>query len=91
LICDALFTDTDTLRAVLVAACNLAHERARAAAPNAAIEKVGLLVTTIMEPVVQELGFRRDSYDFPILVQILDDGIPKRDVAPERWYLSAND
>jgi len=44
-----------------------------------------------MEPVVRSLGFVRDAYDFPFVVHILDQTISIDDVAPPRWYISAND
>lgn len=92
LICDLLFADADeTLRATLAAACNLAHERAVAASPDAPLVKAAVLVTPVMERMASELGFVRDEYDFPMVVHILDRSLSRDELAPERWYVSAND
>lgn len=89
LVCDVLAADTgDSLRATLAAVCNLAHSQVTA---EKTICKVAVLVTPIMEPVVRQLGFIRDAYDFPFVTHILNPSITKEDVALERWYVSAND
>ena len=92
LTCDLLAVDTgDALRATLAGVANLAHSKALVAHPEHPIHKVAVLATPAMEPVVRALGFARDSYDFPLMVHILDSAIPKDAVAPARWYISAND
>lgn len=92
LICDMLFADAeDSLRATLSAAANVAHEQAISAKPGEEIIKVALLVTPPMQPVIESLGFKRDAYDFPIVVHVLDDSISVDDVSPAGWYVSAND
>jgi hypothetical protein len=92
LICDLLVADAGTsLRATLAAVCNLAHERAQTATPDQPIQKVAILATPVLEPILREVGFARDEYDFHLLVEILNPVVDKADVAPERWYLSAND
>lgn len=78
------------LRATLAAVIQLAHERAQAAAAGA-IHKVSLAVSPAMQPAVTAMGFVRDRYDFPLVVQRLDSALPADVVAPERWYISAND
>jgi hypothetical protein len=92
LISDLLAADADdALRATLAAAVNRGHDEAITAPTDKPINKVGLLVTSVMEPVVRALGFARDAYDFPMVVHILDPSLAKADVAPSQWYLSAND
>lgn len=92
LICDLLAVDAGAaLEATLKAACNVGHYRAVIAPEDRPIHKVAVLTTSVFEPVVQRLGFYRDEYDFPMVVQPLDRSLDKRDVAPERWYVSAND
>jgi hypothetical protein len=92
LICDLIAADTAaSLRAVLVAACNLGHERSLAAEPANPITKVAVLVTPVLEPAVRELGFKRDAYDFHLVVQPLDPSLSKDEIMPARWYLSPND
>lgn len=92
LVCDMLTADAgDSLRATLAAAANVAHEKSLAGEGDEAIHKVALLVTPALEAVVGEMGFRRDAYDFPLAVHVLDETIVPPDVAPSRWYVSAND
>lgn len=92
LVCDVLAADDrESLRATFVAVVNLADERARHADPSQPIGKVTVLVTPVLEPTLRSLGFVRDEYDFPVIVHILNPAISKEDVAPSKWYVSAND
>jgi hypothetical protein len=92
LICDLLAADAGAaLRATLAAAVNLSHFRAREAPPGGALRKAAVLATPLLERAARELGFARDAYDFPLAVHLLDRSIREEDVAPERWYVSAND
>jgi hypothetical protein len=92
LICDLLVADADeTLRATLIALIGLAQQAALDPSPEKPVQKIALLVTPPFAPVVRELGFVRDSYDFPIVIHLLDPAISKADVAPARWYVSPND
>lgn len=91
LICDIVTADSGpALRATLAAACNLGDERARAADPRSPIAKAAVLLTPLMEPAARELGFQRDAYDFPLVIQVLDKSL-KEELAPKYWYLSASD
>jgi hypothetical protein len=91
-ISDVLSTDAeDSLRATLVAACNVGHERACQADTKPHLTKTGILAVPLFEPLLHAMGFRRDDYDFSLAVQILDASICKESVAPERWYLSVYD
>ncbi len=92
LICDMLCADAgDSMRATLTAASNVAHEKSLVRHGKETIHKVAVLTTPLMEPVVSDLGFMRDAYDFLIAVRILDQNIAAEDVNPSRWYMSAND
>jgi hypothetical protein len=91
LICDLLAADRESMRATLAAAANVAHQESLTRTGAEEIHKVAVLATPLMEPVVGELGFIRDSYDFPLAVHILDDSVRAEDVHPSRWYVSAND
>jgi hypothetical protein len=92
LIGDMLAVDTGAaLRATLAAAANLAHTRVLEAPPESLLRKVALLVNPALEPVTRALGFARDAYDFPLVIHILNGSVSEKDVAPERWYASAND
>jgi hypothetical protein len=92
LVCDLLTADADdALGATLVAVVNLADDKARSADADKPIRKVSILVTPLMQAVAQTLNFVRDAYDFQLVVQPLSPGTFGSQVAPERWYLSAND
>jgi hypothetical protein len=92
LICDLLSVDSgESLLATLAAACNLAHAHALAASPEHPIRKVAVLATSGLTPVLQRLGFAPDTYEFPLMVHVLDPTLAKDVVAPTRWYVSAND
>lgn len=92
LVCDLLAADAGpALRAALAAATNVAHEESLARTGDREIRKVAVLATNRIEPVVRELGFERDEYDFPIVTHVLDESLQPAEVAPSRWYVSAND
>jgi len=92
MICDLLAVDSDeALTMTLIAAMQVAHERARADKSPEPLRKVGILGTALIMPVLEQLGFRRDQYDFPLAVHPLASSISREDVAPERWYVSADD
>lgn len=92
LVCDVLFADPgEPLRAALAAACNRADERARAAPPEKPLVKAAALVTPVMEPAARALGMERDRYDFPLVIDVLAPSLSRGQVAPDRWYVSAND
>lgn len=91
LVTDLLFADAEaSLRNLLIAAANLGHEHALSTTEKP-IAKVAVLATSPMHATVKCLGFARDRYDFPLVVQVLDQTIDKRDVATEQWFVSAND
>jgi len=93
LLCDVVTADAgETMRETILAAVNVAHERALAAAGTSKpIRKVAVLATPLMEPALRGLGFLRDAYDFPLVVHVLDPSLTKHDISPARWYVSAND
>ncbi|HEU4453640.1 MAG TPA: hypothetical protein VFR81_11305 [Longimicrobium sp.] len=92
LVCDLLAADAGpSLRATLAAAANAAHEESLARAGEREIRKVAILATDVLEPALRGLGFARDDYDFPIVAHVLDESLRPEEVAPSRWYVSAND
>ncbi|BCS31462.1 hypothetical protein TBR22_A06630 [Luteitalea sp. TBR-22] len=92
LVGDVFAADLDeALRATLVAVCLLADRRSREAPATKPVHKVALAVTPAMAPAVAAVGFVRDAYDFPLVVQAFGDGCRHDAVAPARWYVSAND
>lgn len=92
LICDMLTTDAQhTLTVSLEAACNQAMEYRSTLTGDQELNKVAILCTPLIEPSLEALGFKKDNYKFPMLVHLLDPTLSKKQVAPERWYASAND
>jgi len=91
-ICDLLSADTgESLTATLRAAINLGHAKALEATGDTPIRQVSVLAAPHLEAALGGLGFRRDAYEFPIVVRRLDETLTDDEIAPERWYLSAND
>lgn len=90
ILCDLLADDAESLRAILIAACNAANEYLLQN-PKKSLEKAAVLMTELMQPIVESLGFYRDKYDFPLVIQTLDASLSKEQVAPSRWQASAND
>lgn len=92
LVCDMLCADAgDSMRATLTAASSVAHEKSLTGVGKEAIHKVAVLATPLMEPILRDLGFVRDAYDFPLIVHVLDENIAAEDVNPSRWYVCATD
>ncbi len=90
LICDILAIDNKSLEAAIRASCNAAQDF-QSDNSDKKINKAAILATDLMIPIVKKLNFHRDEYDFPFVVHLLDETVSKEEVAPSRWYLSAND
>jgi hypothetical protein len=94
LITDLLTADTgESLRATLMACCNWLQGQLMDLPENekTVLTKIALLATPVMEPVLKEIGFYRDDYDFVFVVHLLDKKLDKMQVEPAQWYVSAND
>ncbi|MEO6546411.1 MAG: hypothetical protein ABIN94_00365 [Ferruginibacter sp.] len=92
LICDMVTSDAgESLTATLQAAFNHALEYKASLKEGEELNKVAILTTPFLERTVTSLGFVKDNYKFPMLVHLLDNRLTKKQVAPERWYASAND
>ena len=57
----------------------------------APIQRIGILATPLVQPVLQGLGFQYEDYDYPATVAVLGSGVNKDDVAPQKWYFSFDD
>ena len=91
LICDMISADGDeALSTIIKATCNAAQDFVTSQT-GTAVEKAAILATALIEKNIEQLGFKKDNYKFPIVVQLLDPNLSKQQVAPERWYASAND
>jgi len=92
LVCDLLaLDDYEAMRATLAAAVGVAHAKSLESNGAQPVHKVAVLVTPVMERAARNLGFVRDDYDFPLVVQVLGESIAPEEVDPARWYVSAND
>jgi hypothetical protein len=92
LICDLLAADAGgALQATLAAACNLGQERSLTKGPGEPITKIAVLATPAFMPILRDLHFTRDAYDFYFVVQALDSSLSKKEISPAEWYLSPND
>lgn len=83
-----MFSDCDD---ALRSALSIAERVGLAHARRADLIKTAVLATPLMEPSLVELGFKRDAYDFPFVVQTLADDIDAGTIKPSAWFLSAND
>ena len=91
LICDMLSADgEESLLAIIKASCNAAQDFI-SFQTKSSIQKAAILATPLIEKNIEKLGFIKEKYKFPIVVQLLDPKLLKQQVAPERWYASAND
>jgi hypothetical protein len=91
LICDMLTADgNESLLTTIKATCNMGQEFATTH-EEAAIRKVAVLATPLIQQQIETLDFKKDTYQFPVVIQVLDSSLSKEQVAPERWYVSAND
>jgi hypothetical protein len=94
LICDLLSIDkNESLATTLEAACFTIQQEVKAveAADNFP-GKIAILATPAIEAIVTRQGFDKNDYHFTLAVHILNkDGLDKKNIAPENWYVSAND
>ncbi len=93
-VCDMITADdSDALKATLIAAILDGARFGDDAGlpPEKKMRKTSILATPLMQPVLAELGFSRDDWNFPLVVERLDDSISADDVAPEKWYVAADD
>jgi hypothetical protein len=91
LICDMLTEDGDqALKVTIQATSNLAN-RYRESHPDSRMEKVAILATPLIANLIGTIDFKPDAYRFPMVVQLLDEKLSKKQISPERWYASAND
>jgi hypothetical protein len=89
---DILAEDEETLEIVIKAACNEAGLFKLSLKDSGdTVRKVAILVTPLIEKVVSRLSFYKDNYDFSVVIHILNSKFKKKELAPQRWYFSAND
>jgi hypothetical protein len=93
LICDLLAEDTEMIKLLLKTAAAEAwlHRLSLEEDEHDRVGKVAILATPFLQPVIKELGFEKDKYDFPAVIQILNPALPKKELRPENWYVSAHD
>lgn len=92
MICDPLTVDNgDSITLMLKRACNYVRNEIVIHKIEQKSYKVCILATPLMEERVRQIGFSKDAYDFVFAVHLLSDKVNKKQVAPERWQLSASD
>lgn len=94
LICDMVTKDqNEILDITLKAACNIIQEEDKKLLANDGQKnKIALLATSLIEPIVKKMGFLQENYYFTLAVHLLNkNGIDKNNIAPSNWYVSAND
>lgn len=91
---DILTLDNDeSLTLTLLAACStIQKEYLQIEVKPDKTYKAAILATPLIEGMVKKIGFYKDNYNFTLAVHLLDKKrISKSTVAPENWYVSAND
>jgi hypothetical protein len=93
LLCDLLAKDGGpALEATLKAACLQAWRReAGLDAAEQALEKISVLAAPLLAPGLKALGFSEEKYKFTLVIHLLDPALPPEALAPDQWYISAND
>ncbi len=90
LICDIIAADIEAFRATITMACNQAFEF-KQQNPNESLDKIAILATELILPIVKDLGFYKDSYNFIFVIHRLDSSLKMEDIEPSGWYIGAND
>ncbi len=93
IICDVLAENEEALKITLqvVSAKAYNFRRSLPEAKQHVCEKVSILATPLIQKVVTELGFQKNNYKFSLGVHVLSKELSKKKLAPENWYVSAND
>ncbi len=83
----------EALKLTLQAACRaIQNEYSQKEIKPDKLYKAALLATPVIEQAVKDIGFYKDNYSFTLAVHLLDKKqFSKADVAPQNWYVSAND
>jgi hypothetical protein len=91
LICDLIATDPEAAAETLKAVCNYANDRPSDPHHEPQISKAGILAVPRLLPILEQLGFERDNYDFHLFVKLFTKEFTQAEVDPSQWYVSAND
>jgi hypothetical protein len=92
-ICDVLAENEEALALTLQLACvqASAFKDSLSVEEQAFCEKVTILATPLIQKLVEPMGFEKNSYKFSLAVHVLGKELPKKELKPENWYVSAND
>ncbi|MBC7416934.1 MAG: hypothetical protein H7325_02105 [Pedobacter sp.] len=93
IICDVLAEDETTLKLMLEAA-RFRASKLKYSLPESDqfhCEKVSVLAIPLIEKIVTEMGFTKNNYKSALAVHVLGKELSKKELKPERWYVSAND
>ncbi len=93
IICDVLAEDEQALKLTTKIACSKAYDLKLSLSDEDQVkcEKVSILATPPIEKIVAEMGLVKNKYKFSLVVHVLSKELSKKEVSPERWYVSAND
>jgi hypothetical protein len=93
LIGDLLSLDyNESLTLLIKAACKAAQlEYDEKKLSGGKIFKVSILANSIIQERVTALGFYKEKYNFLFAVHLLNGRFSEKEVAPEKWFVSAND
>lgn len=93
IICDVLAEDEETLKLITKLSCSRAYDLKLSLSEENQIkcEKVSILATPPIQKIVAEMGLVKNKYNFSLVVHVLSKALSKKEVRPERWYVSAND
>jgi hypothetical protein len=93
LLCDLLSIDgNESLEITLIAALSEANTHYLSLSEGQRnVNKVAILATPLMQPVLERIGFSKDKYTFHALIHLFDPNLTSDEVAPQHWYFSAND
>lgn len=92
-LCDVLAEDEAALRLTLEVACDRAayFKSILPEEEQEHCEKLTVLATPLIERLVADMGFVKNNYRFSLAVHVIGKSLSKKELSPERWYVSAND
>ena len=93
LICDILVEDEEKLEWIINLTCQKAFSfrNSLSAEEQMNCKKIAILATPMIERIIGSIGFKKDNYKFPVVIHLLNKNLDKKDIMPEKWYVSAND
>jgi hypothetical protein len=93
IICDVLAEDEAALKLIIQVTTAKAYQfkKSLPELEQPVCEKVSILATPLIQDIVIDQGFVKNSYKFSLGVHVLSKALSKKALKPENWYVSAND